>query len=125
MAKVTTVEVAARLTLFEDQKKVYQQTFSMNATTYTEHAADRLVLATNSGWQEISMGGVTTGVHLIAKSDKPILVSLNTTTREWNLGKGTKGGVVAMVGEFTHIYVKNESLTNPAVINSAIADLNA
>ncbi len=79
MAKVTTVEIAARLTLFEDKKDVYNQAFSMNVVTYTEHSIDRLVLATSSGWQEINLGGVTTGVYLEIKVDKPILVSLNTT----------------------------------------------
>ena len=125
MAKVTTVEIAARLTLFEDKKDVYNQAFSMNVVTYTEHSIDRLVLATSSGWQEINLGGVTTGVYLEIKVDKPILVSLNTTTREWNLGKGTKGGVLAMISEFTHVYVQNESSTNTVVVNAAIVDQNA
>lgn len=125
MAKVTTVEIAAKLTLFEDSKDVYNQAFSMNVVTYTEHSVDRLVLATNSGWQEINMGGVSTGVYLEVKVDRPILVSLNTTTKEWNVGKGTKGGVLAMISEFTHIYVQNESITNTVIVNAAIADQNA
>ena len=125
MAKVTTVEVAARLTLFEDKKKVYNQAFSMNVVTYTKHSIDRLVLATNSGWQEINLGGVGTGIYLEIKVDKPILVSLNTTTREWNVGKGTRGGVIAMISEFTHVYVQNVSVTNTVVVNAVITDQNA
>lgn len=125
MAKVTTVEIAARLKLFEDSVVVYNQSFKMNAVTYTEHTVDRLILATNSGWQEVNMGGVGTGVFLEARSDRPILVSIDTTTREWNLGRGTEGGVVAVISSFTHVYLKNNSVTNQATVNVAVSDENA
>jgi hypothetical protein len=125
MAKVTTVELAARLKLFEDKSTIYNQTFSMNAVTYTEHSIDRLVLATSSGWQEVNMGGVGTGVYLEAQSSRPILISLDTTTRPWNIGRGVLGGVVAVLGSFTHVYVQNNSSTNTAVVNVAVADENA
>lgn len=125
MAKVTTVEIAARLKLFEDSVVVYNQSFKMNAVTYTEHTVDRLILATNSGWQEVNMGGVGTGVFFEARSDRPILVSIDTTTREWNLGRGTEGGVVAVISSFTHVYLKNNSVTNQATVNVAVSDENA
>lgn len=125
MAKVTTVEIAARLKLFEDNSVVYNQSFKMNAVTYTEHTVDRLILGTNSGWQEVNMGGVGTGIFLEAKSDRPILISIDTTTREWNLGRGTEGGVVAVISSFTHVYLKNVSVTNQATVNVAVSDENA
>lgn len=125
MAKVTTVELATRLTLFEDQVKILNQSFSMKAVTYTEHSADRLVLATSSGWQEINKGGVGTGVYLTVKSDQPILVSLNVTASPWNVGKSPDGGVVSLVGSYTHVYVRNNSTTNQATINSVMTDENA
>ena len=125
MAKVTTVELATRLTLFEDEVKVLNQSFSMNAVTYTEHSADRLVLATSSGWQEINKGGVGTGVYLTVKTDRPIQVSLDATTNPWNVGKSPDGGIVALAGSYTHVYVKNNSTTNQATINSVMTDENA
>ena len=125
MAKVTTVELAVRLKLFEDNSETYNQPFSMNAVTYTEHSLDRLILATSSGWQELNMGGVTTGVFLEVKSDRPILVSLNDTASTWTLGRSPEGGVIAMIGSFTHVYFKNESTTNTAIIRAAVADENA
>jgi hypothetical protein len=125
MAKVTTVELAARLKLFEDKTTIYNQPFSMNAVTYTEHSADRLILATSSGWQAINRGGVTPGAYLEVKSNRPIMVSLDTTDRPWNLGRGTKGGVIALSGSFTHINVKNVSVTNQATVSAVIADENA
>ena len=124
MAKVTTVELAARLVLFEDQTKIYNQPFSMNAATYTEHSVDRLVLATNSGWQEVNLGGVDTGVFLQARVSRPVLMSLDATTNPWNIGKGTLGGVIALAGEFTHVYFNNARLTNTAIVNIAVADKN-
>lgn len=125
MAKVTTVELGTRLKLFEDGAIVYNQVFKMNAVTYTEHSIDRLILATNSGWQQVNLGGVGTGIFLQAKSDRPILISIDTTTREWNLGRGADGGVVAMVGSFTQVHVRNNSLTNVAIVNVAVSDENA
>jgi len=125
MAKVSTVEIAAKLKLFEDNTTIYNQAYSMSAVTYTEHSTDRLILATNSGWQAVNMGGVTTGVFTEVKSDRPILVALNATTNSWSLGRGTEGGVIAAVSSFTHIYVKNASLTNTATVNVALTDENA
>ena len=125
MAKVTTVQLATRLTLFEDEVKTLNQSFSMNAVTYTEHSADRLILATSSGWQEINKGGVGTGVYLTVKSDKPILVSLDATTNPWSLGKSPDGGVIALVGSYTHVYVKNNITTNQATVSSVMTDENA
>ena len=125
MATVKTVELAARLQLFEDGVQTYQLPFNMNGVTYTEFSAYKLVLATSSGMQEVSMGGVGTGVYVEVKSDRPILMSLNTTLVPVPIGRGTEGGVIAGISSFTHVYLNNASTTNQATVTVAITDENA
>lgn len=124
MADATKAQIASNLKLFKDNVIINQLPFKMAAVSYTESNADRFVLATASGWQAFPMNGVSTGAFLALETDRPILVSLNTTTRPWNVGRNTKGGMITLLGAFTQIYVRNQSITNVAIVSIAIADEN-
>jgi hypothetical protein len=124
MADVTTAELSARLKLFLNGTVVHDFPFKMNAASYSEHAADRVILATNmTAPQEYNMGGVSTGKYLYVSVDRPVLIAVNTTTNKWPLGRGTKGGVVALISAgFTHVYFQNESTTNTVTADVIVAD---
>jgi hypothetical protein len=124
MADVTEAQLSARLKLFKNGTVVVDQPYKMNSTTYTEYAADRVILATNmSVPQEYNMGGVATGKFLFVSVDRPVLICLDVTTDKWPLGRGTKGGVVAMISTgFTHVYFQNESTTNTVTADVVVAN---
>ncbi len=126
MADVTKVEVASRLRLFRDNKVVYDQPFSMAATTYVEHTADRVILATNMAVpQEYNLGGVGTGKYFMATSDGPILVALDNSANTWTLGIAPDGGVVTAISAFTHVYFQNQSTTNTVTVDVVVSDKSA
>jgi len=97
---------------------MYDQEFAPNALTYSEHATDRLVLATNSGWQQVNLGGVTTGEHMTLKTDRAILVAINATTTYVPVSKFMQ----LVTDSLTALYLKNESTTNTATIEVAVTD---
>lgn len=122
MADATKAQIASNLKLFKDNIIINQLPFKMNAVSYVESNADRFILAVSSGWQAFPMNGVDTGAFLAVETDRPILISLDTTTRQWALGRDTKGGMVTLLGAFSHVYLRNNSVTNVAVVSVLIAD---
>jgi hypothetical protein len=72
--------------------------------------------------QEYEFTHITTAKHLMLVTDQPILVSMDTTTTQWNVGTSDDEGAVLLVGSFTHVYVKNESTTNTATVDLVVSD---
>jgi hypothetical protein len=123
MADTTEVEVSAKFRAYRNGKAVVDMPFTMSASSYLEHATDRVILATNmTSPQEYNMGGVGTGKFLMVETDRPILMSLDTTVTQWNVGRGTQGGVVVFIGSFTHVYFQNTNTTNTVTANVAVSD---
>lgn len=123
MADVLKIQTKARFKLTRNNAVLYDQDFFPSEESYTESAGARIVIATNSGMTEFDMEGVATGQHLMIESNRPILVSLDTTVLSWPVGSGTKGGAVILSGSaFTHVYVENESTTNLATVQISVTD---
>lgn len=122
MADATKAQIASNLKLFKDGVVIAQLPFKMSAVSYVESNADRFILGVSSGWQAFPMNGVSVGAFLALESDRPILVSLETTQRQWNVGRDTKGGMITLLGAFSHVYLKNTSATNVATVSVLIAD---
>lgn len=69
------------------------------------------------------MEGVASGEYFMLKTDRPILVALNSTANSWPVGSGTEGGAILLSGStITHIYTNNESTTNLATIQVVVTD---
>ena len=123
MADVLKIQTKARFKLTRNNAVLYDQDFFPSEESYTESAGARIVIATNSGMTEFDMEGVATGQHLMIESNRPILVSLDTTVLSWPVGSGTQGGAVILSGSaFTHVYVENESTTNLATVQISVTD---
>ena len=118
MADVLKVEGSARVRLSKNGVKIYDQLHAPNAEAYTEHTADRIVLATNmAASSALNMGGVATGQWMLLETDNTVLVSLSGTTTQWTVSKA-----LFYVGSFTSLYLQNESTTNQATVTVLITD---
>lgn len=121
MADTLEVEQSARLKLLRNDVTLYEQQFSSTAATYSVHAADRVVLATNmSAFEEASIGSVNTtntGSHLMVVSSQAIDIAVNTTAQSVN------ADVFAMSGAtITHLYFKNTDTDNEATVEFVVSD---
>lgn len=118
MADVLKVQEFARMRLTRDGSTIVDQSLKTLAGTYTEHAAERVVLATNmAAPSEVNMGGVSTGVRLMLETDRSIKVALDTSTKLWTVTEA-----VLFTGSFTHLYVQNTNTTNTATIQYTVTD---
>lgn len=118
MADVLKVTELARLKLTRNGTVLYDQTFEPTEESYSEHSADRVVLAVNmASPQQVNLGGVATGRHLILETDQTIKVGVDSTTNLWQISSA-----LMLVGSFTNLYVQNESLTNTATVQVVVTD---
>ena len=122
MADVLKTESTARLQLFRDGQRYVDESHVSATSTYTFHASDRVVLATNTSPTLYSLGSVTAGKNLQVVSSRPIKVSLNSTTALWNVGKGTEGGILQVSGSFTSVYLQNTNTTFTATVDLLATD---
>ena len=123
MSDVLKAQARARFKLTRNANVLHDQNYVPSEIAYTESAEARIVISTNSGWQQFNMEGIVTGGNLMIESDRPILVALGTTALYWPVGSGTKGGAILLSGSaYTNIYVQNESTTNLATIELAATD---
>ena len=115
MTDVLRVSELFRIELTRNDNVLYNQRFDTanpDDETYTEHSADRLVLASNmTGAEEVNMGGVSTGQHLLVAAETAIKISLVTaiTADMWT------AKVLGFVGSFTHVYLFNDASTTVSV----------
>lgn len=121
MADTMEVEQRVRLLLTRNNQKLYEQNFSSTAESYTVHAADRVVLATNmSAFQQASLGDIgssTPGTHMLVVSDRPIYIAVNTTAQQ------VYGDALAMSGaNVTGLYFKNTDTGNEATVEFVVTD---
>ena len=104
--------------LTRDGSTIVDQSLKTTANTYTEHAAERVVLATNmASPQEVNLGGVDTGVRLMLETDRTISVALDTSTKLWMVSEA-----VLYAGSFTHLYLQNTNTTNTATVQYVVTD---
>ena len=114
MSDVLRVSALARTKLTRNDVTLYEQAYSLDETAFTELAADRVVLATNmSTPEQYNLGGISNGAHVMIETDKPVLISFNGTTAQWQVGANNDGGVLMLANtSFTSIYFQNESTDN-------------
>jgi len=72
--------------------------------------------------QEFLFTHIPTAKHFMLVTDQPILVSVDTTLTQWSVGTSDDEGAVMLIGSFTHVYVKNESTTNTAIVDIIVTD---
>jgi hypothetical protein len=117
MADVLRANEAARLRLIRNGVVVYDQSYSPTEEAYTEHAGDRFVLATNSGVQQVNLGGISTATRVMIETDRVINVGIDSQTYLIPISKA-----FMLVGSFSALYVQNESTTNVATIEFLATD---
>lgn len=92
--------------------------FQPETEDWEESTHRRMVVATNTANQEITLGGVATAEYLMLATDEPITVSINGTSKHWPVND-----VLAMsVASVTSLYVTNASTTNTATLNLVVVD---
>ncbi len=118
MADVLRVGELARLKLVRDGVTVYDQAYAPTEEAYTEHAGDRVVLATNmASPEQVNLGGVSTGEHLMLETDRTILVGVNSQTNLITVKKA-----LMVISSFSTLYFQNESTTNTATVEYMVTD---
>lgn len=124
MSDVLRVSSLAKLRLTRNDVVLYEQAYSLDETTFTESASDRMVLATNmASPEQYNLGGISTGAHIMIETDKPILVSFNGTTAQWQVGANNDGGVLLMSNtSFTSVYFQNESTSTEVTVHVAAVE---
>lgn len=110
----------ARVLLRRNDAEMYSQVFYAPDDAYTESTHQRVVLDTGMAVaQEIDLSGVETAATLFLQTDRDIKVALNDATYLWPV---SAHGAVMVYGEFTNLYVINESTTNQATIELVVTD---
>jgi len=119
MADSMKVKETYRMRLTRNGVTLYNQEYSTPTDeTYSEHAADRVVLATNMvSPQQASLGGITTGQHLAIKTDRAIKVGVSSQTNLLDVERA-----LVIVGSFTSLWFQNESTTNTATVEFVATD---
>jgi hypothetical protein len=118
MADVLKVQQFARMKLTRDGSVIVDQSLKTTAGTYTEHAAERVVLATNMvSPSEVNLGGVSTGVRMMLETDQSIKVALDDSAKLWTVSEA-----VLYAGSFTHLYLQNTNTTNTATVQYIVTD---
>lgn len=118
MADVLRVSELARLKLTRDGVVAYDQAYAPAAESYTEHAGDRVVLATNMATPEaVDLGGIATAEHLMLETERTILVGVNSQTNLITVKKA-----LMVVSSFSTLYLQNESTTNTATVEFMVTD---
>lgn len=118
MADVLRVQELARIKLTRNGVTMYDQAYAPAAESYTEHAGDRVVLATNmASPSAVNLGGISSAEHLMLETDQPILVGVNSQTFLWTVKKA-----LLLKGTFTTLYVQNESTNNEATVEFVVTD---
>lgn len=119
MADITKVEPSARIKLTRNGVNLYTQHYAPASQTYTEHAADRLVLATNmTVVEEYVMGGVALAEFLLLETSQAIKVGVENQTVLVDVSKA----VMLTGASFSHIYLQNTNTTNTAVVHIVVSD---
>ncbi len=120
MADALSRTMRARVRLIRDGGDMHSQVFYDPDIDFDEHTHQRVVLSTNmSVPSEVDMAGVTRAESLFIKSDRDILVGVETTTAVWPVGEN---GCVMLVGSFTRLYLQNESTINQATVDVVVTD---
>jgi len=120
MADVLKRTLRANVLTLRNELTHYNQEFYDADQTFTESSHQRVVLSTNmASPQEFDLGGVSTGAVMMLKTDRTVDVSLNTTANMLTLAQN---GMMMVVGEFTHVYVQNNSTTYQATVELVVTD---
>ena len=117
MADVLRVSELARLKLLRNGIPVYDQAYSPIEESYTEHAGDRVILATNTAVVAVNLGGIATAQHLMLETDRVINVGINSQTFLISVEKA-----LLVVSSFSTLYFQNESTTNTATVEFMVTD---
>lgn len=118
MADVLRVGELARLKLFRNGVVVYDQAYAPQEETYTEHAGDRVVLATNmASPEQVNLGGVATAEHLMLETSGEIKVGINSQTNLITVKKA-----LLVISSFSTLYFQNENTTNTATVEYMVTD---
>lgn len=121
MADTLKIEPSSRVKLTKNGVRLYEQHYAPASATYTEHTADRLVLATNmTAMQALNLGGVATAEYVMIETDNTIKVAFNgtATARQVTVGKQ----LMVSGASITSIYMLNESTTNQATVEVVVTD---
>lgn len=124
MADALSRTLRARVRLIRDGGDMHSQVFYDPDVTYAESTHQRIVLSTSMGAPgEIDISHITTATHmaetLFLKTDRAILVGVETTTAVWPV---SEHGCIMLVGSFSHLYLQNESSTNQATVDLVVTD---
>jgi len=121
MADVLKVLPLARIRLTRNGSILHNQSYAPTERTFTEEAGARVVLGTNQAtFQEFDLESIAVGSVLIVKTDRPIKIAIDTVAQFVKVGGGDSGvGPGALFldeGSFSHVFFKNESVSNKATV---------
>lgn len=120
MADALSRTMRARVRLIRDGGDMHDQVFYDPDVSFDEHTHQRVVLTTNMAVPaQVDMAGVATAQTLFLKTDRDINVCINATTKVWPV---SENGCIMLVGEFTKLYLQNESTTNQATVDLVVTD---
>lgn len=118
MADVLRVGKIARLKLHRNGVVAYNQAFAPVDEVYTEHAGDRVILATNMATpQQVDLGGISSAEHLMIETSRVIKVGIDSQTNLIPVKTA-----LLLVSTFSTLYFQNESTTNTATVEFIVTD---
>lgn len=120
MADVLSRTIRATVNLNESPGFDLEQEYYKQDIAFTKEHHARIVLATSmAAPQSVNMSGITTGKSLMLSTDREIKVGVNDSS---NLITVSENGMIMLVGQFTDVYVQNESADYKATIEVVLTD---
>ncbi len=118
MADVLRVGELARLKLLRNGVVMFDQAYSPVEEPFTEHAGERVVLAAAMATpQQVNLGGVTTGQHLMLRTTGDIKVGINSSTNLIDVSKA-----LFLVGTITSLYLQNLDPDDTVTVDLVVTD---
>lgn len=126
MSDILKTSTFARLKLVRNGSDFLDHVFRETDVDYTLQSSDRVVLAAAMGSpSEVNLGSLGAGTpatHLSLVTDREIKVALDDIAKLWTVGSGSNGGVLMVIGSFSHLYVQNEDTSVEAIMEYLASD---
>ena len=120
MADILNRTFRSTVLLEESSSFRFEQEYYKKDVSFTKQHHARVVLGVSmSAPSALDMAGITTGKSLLLTTDREIKVGIDQVT---NLITISESGMFALVGEFTAVYVLNESPDYEASVEFAFTD---
>lgn len=124
MGDVLKFTARVRVWLTKNELTMADQEFYTEDRNFTESAHQRVVLSVTTAapgdLQEFDLGGVNPGYGLMVETDRQVMLGVDNGT---NLIQLQDNGCMFLTGNYTHVYVRNDSLTYQATVEMLSFDL--